>query len=52
MVVAASAWPILMGSSRIYLGRHYLTDVLGSCLLGTVWLLLGIATLLALDRKN
>ena len=27
--VAALAWPVLMGISRMYLGRHFLADVLG-----------------------
>jgi membrane-associated phospholipid phosphatase len=31
---------ILMGFSRIYLGAHWFSDVLGSYLIGTVWLYL------------
>lgn len=31
---------ILMGLSRIYLGAHWFSDVLGSYLLGTLWLYL------------
>jgi undecaprenyl-diphosphatase len=29
---------LLMGVSRIYLGGHWFTDVLGSYLIGTIWL--------------
>ncbi|AKC87807.1 phosphatase PAP2 family protein [Pseudoxanthomonas suwonensis] len=32
----ALAWPLLMGISRMYLGRHFLADVLGGLALG--WL--------------
>ena len=31
---------ILMGVSRIYLGAHWFSDVLGSYLMGLLWLLL------------
>ena len=32
--IAVLAWPVLMGLSRMYLGRHFLADVLGGLLLG------------------
>jgi len=37
---AALAWPLLMGLSRMYLGRHFLADVLGGLVVGWlgVWL--------------
>lgn len=39
----ASAIIILVGFSRLYLGVHFLSDVLGGYLMGFFWLLLGIA---------
>ena len=30
--------PVIVAVSRVYRGMHYLTDVLGGVLLGTVWL--------------
>jgi membrane-associated phospholipid phosphatase len=34
----ASLWVALIGVSRIYLGAHYLTDVLGAIAVGLAWL--------------
>jgi len=34
--------PVLVASSRMYRGMHYLTDVLGGVLLGSVWLLAAV----------
>jgi len=33
---------ILMGPSRIYLGQHWFSDVMGAYVLGSIWLLLSI----------
>jgi membrane-associated phospholipid phosphatase len=38
-VAAAVAIPLLVAASRMYRGMHYLSDVLGGVLLGSVWLL-------------
>ena len=35
---------ILIGFSRLYLDVHYLSDVLGGYLIGTLWLIIGIIT--------
>jgi membrane-associated phospholipid phosphatase len=34
----AAFWVALIGLSRIYLGAHYLTDVLGAIAVGLAWL--------------
>ena len=38
-LVLAFAVPVLVASSRMYRGMHYLSDVLGGILLGGLWLL-------------
>lgn len=40
--VAAVCLILMVGFSRIYLGEHYLSDVLGGYLLGLSWLIVGI----------
>jgi undecaprenyl-diphosphatase len=37
-VVGACLWVLLIGLTRIYLGAHYLTDVLGALAAGLFWL--------------
>lgn len=40
LVVLLLSMIIFMGVSRIYLGAHWLSDILGSYLLGSAWLIL------------
>ena len=42
-VAAACIWCLLMGASRIYLGNHYASDVLGGYLAGVAWLSVAVA---------
>lgn len=37
LVVAAGAWAVGVGASRVYLGYHWLTDVAASVLLAVAW---------------
>jgi membrane-associated phospholipid phosphatase len=52
IVSAAVAMVALVGLSRIYLGAHYLTDVLGAIVEGLLWLWISLATVRALRRRR
>ena len=52
LVLAASTMVVLIGFSRIALGVHYLSDVIGAFLIGTVWLLGMIAAFRAWRRDD
>lgn len=43
---------LLVGLSRLYLGVHFLSDVLGGYLLGLFWLIAGIIIVERLNSKN
>ncbi|MBD8525789.1 phosphatase PAP2 family protein [Pseudomarimonas arenosa] len=45
-------WPLLMGLSRMFLGRHFLADVLGGLLIGTLASLLAWWLLPRLQRVD
>jgi membrane-associated phospholipid phosphatase len=53
IVSLASAWAIAMGFSRMYLGVHYLSDVVAGFAAGTMWLAVCISGLeIALRRPR
>ena len=47
LIALLGFWVIAIGWSRLALGAHYPTDLLGGYLLGAIWLLLGMS---AVDR--
>jgi membrane-associated phospholipid phosphatase len=51
--LAATAWSVAMGLSRVYLGHHWLSDVVFAWLVGTAWLALLITVHQAmLERRR
>lgn len=51
-VVFALTIVLMIGASRVYLGVHYASDVLGGVLLGTAWALLMAVVLRRLDSRT
>lgn len=47
-----AAWVIAMGWSRMVLGAHYLSDVLGGAVLGLAWLAIGVAVFQAWRKQE
>ena len=43
-MIAAIIWALAMGLSRVFLGHHWLTDVIFAWLLGAAWLTLVITS--------
>jgi len=43
---------VLVGPTRIYLGDHWTTDVLGGYLFGGTWLSLSLWLYLTLEKKR
>ena len=50
-VVAAAGIVVLIATSRVYLGAHYLSDVVGGVLLGSAWLLVCVLALTVRERR-
>jgi undecaprenyl-diphosphatase len=51
-VLAAAAWSVAMGASRVYLGHHWLSDVVFAWLVGLAWLALLVTVHQALLRHR
>ena len=51
LLVVGAILIALVGFSRMYLGVHYLSDVLAGFLLGMLWLLVGISLVEVLDYR-
>jgi undecaprenyl-diphosphatase len=51
-VVLAALMVLLIGLSRVYLGAHYLSDVLAAIAEGVAWLTISLTALETLRRRN
>ena len=51
-ISALFLFPLLLGFSRLYLGVHYLSDVLAGYAIGDVWFLIGVYGIKFINRKR
>ena len=51
-ISALFLFPLFLGFSRLYLGVHYLSDVLAGYAIGDVWFLIGVYGIKFINRKK
>ena len=52
LISAVFLAPVFLGFSRLYLGVHYLSDVLAGYAIGDVWFLIGVYGIKFINRKR
>jgi len=52
LISAVFLVPVFLGFSRLYLGVHYLSDVLAGYAIGDVWFLIGVYGIKFINRKR
>lgn len=52
LITALILWIILVGASRIYLRRHYYSDVVAGFAMGFLWLVVSLKTIRQLEKRG
>ncbi|WP_172332074.1 bifunctional DedA family/phosphatase PAP2 family protein [Mangrovicoccus sp. HB161399] len=51
-IVSGACMAAMLGSTRIYLSEHYLSDVLNGWIVGTIWMVIGLAAAEAMRPRT
>jgi undecaprenyl-diphosphatase len=52
LIVLLIIWIILVGASRIYLRRHYYSDVMAGFATGFLWLVISLKVIRVMEKRS